>query len=447
MTYQDMSPALPLARAIVRQFAPYLSPTLYALIPTPVEHMMQIAKGPMAVTEQLVLLYDPAWVATEDPQIVATGLAHECLHVQLEHVKRGLRYPDTQTFFLACDLFINGVMVEQKRTVRLKNSSGPNTEERPLWLFPDWAVLPAQYAWPNGLTADEYYRRLKQHEKEQKQKSTAGDSGEAGDGNDQEGQSGKHHNKFMAGCCGGVSSASTSEALEAAKNAEKNGGRSDAYKRHIVRLTSQAIKDHLQATGRDNAPGIWSELIIASDETFNVPWESLLAEVTSQTIDHIRVGGSDYSRKRPSKRSYLRGFMLPGLVDYDPCLWLVVDSSLSMGKPELGAALRVCADVIDQTGTSQVYYLEADTKIQREPTLVCSADLYQMEIHGRGGTDFRQPIAQACKAMPRPDMLIYITDGDGTVPEEPPTNMEVIWCIVPTSRTKPAAWGQTIFLK
>ena len=471
MTNHIESPALPLARAIVRQFAPYLSPTLYALIPAPVEDMRRIANGPMAVTEQLVLLYDPEWVATEDPHVVATGLAHECLHVLLEHVKRGTRYADMQTFFIACDLFINGVMVDQKRSVRSKASN--TSEERPLWLFPEWAILPAQYKWPNGLTAHEYYLRLKQLEQAQEKKKGAGKeegpdkkegtsaaSSDDSPGNDaaDDADSGHHHdkdsqgsetkkNKFMAGCCGSVAGAAASNALEAAKNAEKKGGRSEAYKSHIVKLTSQAIKEHLQATGRGNTPGIWSELITASDEVFDVPWETLLSEVSSHTIDNIRVGGADYSRRRPSKRSYLRGIMLPGLVDYDPCLWLVVDSSGSMGKPQLGAALRVCADVIAQTNTTQVYYLEADVKVQKEPMLVCAADLYQMQILGRGGTDFRQPIEQACKAIPRPDMLIYITDGDGTVPDEPPHNMEVVWCIVPSSHTKPAAWGQTIFLK
>jgi hypothetical protein len=45
-------------------------------------------------------------------------------------------------FFIMCDLFVN-----------VK--------------FQDWALSPEQYGWPNGLTADEYYRLLKKQEKEQ----------------------------------------------------------------------------------------------------------------------------------------------------------------------------------------------------------------------------------------------------------------------------------------
>jgi predicted metal-dependent peptidase len=444
MDYVDDSPAIPNARVFVKTFAPYLGHTLYALLPMPVADMVKLYNGPMAVTGQLVLLYDPTWALKEDPHVVATGLAHECFHVQLEHVRRGAKYPDPKTFFIACDLFINGVMVEQKRNVRVKGKGGA-VETQPLWKFPDWALLPEQYGWPNGLTADEYYRLLKKQEQADKKKAGAQGTPTPGDGEPGSDGPGKSASKIMSGCCGGMSSQSISQALEAAANARK--GKSESYLRNVILRTSNDIKEHLRAIGRGDKPGAWSELITIGEKQFDVPWQFLLADATSQTIDHVRVGGADYSLRRPSKRSPLYGYPVPGLIDYDPILWLVMDSSGSMGKQQLGDALHVCADVIDQTGISEVYYLDADAKVQREPMQISVHDLYQMEVLGRGGTDFRPAIEKADKAIPRPDIVIYLTDGDGTAPDCGPANMEFIWCVVPTSNTKPATWGQTIFLK
>jgi predicted metal-dependent peptidase len=321
--------------------------------------------------------------------------------------------------------------------------------------------MPEKYGWPNGLTSDEYYQRLKKLEQQNKKSAKSKDgegekskgdkqdatAGKDGDGT-KEGDTGhvKPANKIMAGCCGGMTSSPISKVQEALQNTEKQG-RSEAAVLEKIKQTAQAIKEHLQSLGRGNAAGAWSELIQMSDETFEVPWDVLLSTVLSQAMEQIKVGGSDYSMRRLSKRSYAVGFPRPGLVDYDPVLWLVVDSSGSMGTKQLGVALKVCADVIQQTGLTQVYYLDADAKVQREPIPVTAQDLYQMEILGRGGTDFRPAIEKAKKAIPRPDALVYLTDGDGTAPADAPEYIEVIWVVVPTSKTKPAAWGQTIYLK
>ncbi len=420
---QSKKSGFALARGYVMQNAPYFAHTLYAFIPTPFENLTEVAGGPLAVTERLVLLYDPEWVKSIDMETLATGLCHEVMHDQLRHIARGKAYPDKQRFNLAGDLFINGLMAKQMRT--MKDAKGQRVAV-PLWKFPEWAAMPAKFGFPDGLTADAYYQLLEKKS--------------------QEGGGKKAINpKLMCGGCGGVAGNPGSHELEKKHNTAK--GRSEAECRSIAHETSKAIKDFMQKEGRGLTPGGWSEFFNIGEEVYTVPWRQKLANVLRYSINNARVGGLDYSMRRPSARSYLRGWPLPGLISYDPEIGVVVDSSGSMGKPQIGSSLRVISDVMEQTGVRSVWFMEADAAEQRAPIRVTPRDLREIEIKGRGGTDFTPAIEYMQKFQPRISVLIYCTDGDGAAPAEAPTEFETIWGIVPSSWSrKPTEWGHTIML-
>lgn len=414
----------------------------------------------MAVSERLVLLYEPEWVATTKINILATALAHECLHDQLRHIARGNMYADKKRFNRAGDLFINGTMAQQTRNVRVIGRGNTVVQTVPLWEFPEWALMPEKYGFPNGLTADAYYHLLEKFEaaqasKKQKSKGANNEQGDPDQGDEEnekgaqesqeQGQGHGHgKGKVMAGCCGGVAGNPALEDLERTLN--NTIGRTEADCRQKAKETANAIKAHI-ATGRGDTPGLWKEFTEASETEFQVPWATKLARTGRSLIGNLRNGGTDYSIRRPSRRSYLRGFPLPGLIAYEPTVWIVMDSSGSMGAKQLGDGLRVCIDILRQTGITYVWYLEADTKVQADPIRISARDLQSRHISGRGGTDFREAIAMADKAQPRPDIVIYLSDGDGTAPAYPPQGIHFIWCIVPTARRiVPASWGETIFL-
>lgn len=447
---------LPLARAYVKLQAPYFSATLYALVPTPYEGLTQIAGGPLAVTERLVLLYEPSWLQEISVLVLATGLGHECLHAQLRHINRGKAYPDPERFNKAADLFINGTMVKQQRSLRTKDNGNQVIKQAPLWEFPEWALMPEQFGFEDGLTADEYYKLLEKHEAKEHSKKHQGGGAGSGDGKDQgagdgsdpaDGSApGSGKGKIMAGCCGGIAGNPLKKDLEQSVN--NTVGRSEADCRQIARKTAADIKAHLEGPGRGTMPGSWSELIEISETSFHVPWSTKLARATRSLLGNILRGGLDYSMRRPSKRSTLVGFPRPGLVAYEPTIWLIVDSSASMGKNNIGDALRVCVDVMRQTGVMNVWYMEADTTVQKAPTRVSIRDLYSTEVKGRGGTDFRPAIEMAEQARPRPNAVIYLSDGDGYAPGKAPDGITFIWGIVPGSgRREPASWGETVFLE
>lgn len=425
-----------LARAYVKQNAPYFSPTLYGFIPHAYPGLTELAGGPLAVTEHLVLLYEPSWVQEVDTWILATGLGHEVLHDQLRHIRRMKLYQDKKRANRAGDLFINGTMAAQQRDIRVVEGGKPNIQKAPLWKFPDWALMPSQFGFEDGLTLGEYYRLLEEHDK--KEKGSSGDNQKGPDGKTDDA-------KIMSGCCGGIAGNPLLQELEEALDNIK--GRSNSECIQKSKETASAMRQHMEGPGRGSIPGAWSEIIQASNEVFEVPWHTKLSRHTRSLIGNIRTGGMDYSLRRPSRRSYLRGMPLPGLIAYEPVIWIVMDSSASMGKKQLADGLRVCTDILQQTGVTRIWYLEADVKVQKTPVQVSIQDLRNMKIHGRGGTDFRPVLALAEAARPKPDIVIYLTDGDGTTPATQPPGINVIWCIVPSSyRRKPAEWGETIFL-
>jgi predicted metal-dependent peptidase len=399
-------------------------------------NMREIIGGPLGVTERLVMYYDPTWVEEVSVEVLATGLAHEILHVQLQHVQRGKKYSDRKRWNIAGDLFINSAM----RDIKRKRKSSTATVN--LWTFPDWAHMPEDYGFKPGLTADEYYRLLEEFDKAGKQpkprsggdeKANKGDPGDSG--------------CVMKGCCGGVSGNPLSAELEGKVNGEK--GRSEAEVHVIAKATAKAIQVHMESSeGRGVLPGSWSEFIDISDKVFDVPWRQKLANITRYSIGKARVGGLDYSRRRVSKRSYLRGILLPALIGYDPEIMFVIDSSGSMGAVQLADALRVCKDVLQQSGIMSAKWMEADVENKRDPMTVRVQDLDHIEIRGRGGTDFRPACRAAENSVPKPHIVIYVTDGDGPAPLHPPPGIHFIWVIVPSPyRRLPALWGDHVVLE
>ena len=101
-----------------------------------------------------------------------------------------------------------------------------------------------------------------------------------------------------------------------------------------------------------------------------------------------------------------------------------------------------------QSGTDSVWFIQADVDPKEEHIRrVHAADLLNVKVVGRGGTDFRPALARAAKLQPRPSLVIYLTDGYGPAPNHAPLGMEVIWCLVGEQTKEPAQWGHTVRVK
>jgi predicted metal-dependent peptidase len=65
-------------------------------------------------------------------------------------------------------------------------------------------------------------------------------------------------------------------------------------------------------------------------------------------------------------------------------------------------------------------------------------------LKGGGGTDFVPVFEAAAHMRPRPEVLVFCTDGMGPAPAEPPYPLRVIWLLVGPYKQRPYAYNGPI---
>jgi len=108
-----------------------------------------------------------------------------------------------------------------------------------------------------------------------------------------------------------------------------------------------------------------------------------------------------------------------------------------MSQSELEDAMRETHGVITQTGANCTFMV-CDAEIHGASAVRNWKDCAAM-LHGGGGTSFIPPFENLHKLKPRPDVLIFITDGCGPAPAVAPPGLKVIWLLVGQHASIP--WG------
>jgi hypothetical protein len=368
-----------------------------------------------------------------------------------KHFLRAGAVEDPRLFNMAGDLAINPDLRDAGWEIADKKSPRP-------------AIFPADFDFEEGLSTEEYYARLlqKKHNEERKQQGKSKDSEqgqEQGNGQsnqtpgDQAGQQGQGQSKPQQGVCaghcggiaGGVDDPRMGEALDSKE------GRSEVEVQSIAKRTAQAIKAHIEAKGRGKLPKNLEEFAKGLIEEPHVRWQSELAHLIRHASGRIQAGGEDFSMSRPSKRSIMRGFVRPGMIEHQPEVAFVRDSSGSMNVNQLNACIREAYHIMQALGVDEVWFTDADADVAIPWRRVGAAFFLNLTtVHGRGGTSFIPAINAATKLFPRPDLLIYFTDGDGSAPRRAPPGMEVVWAIImggySAHAKAPARWGHTVIV-
>lgn len=403
-----------LGRAALNKKAPYIATTLYGLVPRPVfEDGIKLA-----TSAKLVLYYNPSWVVSEPAfqgknghEVMAACLYHECCHIlngmrrleklSSEGVERGLSLSKARLLAnIAGDLSINQML----------RSAG--------WKLPPWVWYPEKRGYPPDLTMEQYWELLM---KESSKISLSPALGSGGCG----------------GCAGNPLDIEVTVDVDSV-------GRTDMDIDRIKRETVKEIRDHQKSHGVGSTPGFRSEDLIFEKRKPLVKWERKLRNVLTRCTGLITAGDDDYSSLRPDKNSALLGIILPGSISMEPEVAFIRDTSGSMGRSELLHANNEIIHAIRALSIDSVWLVDADTQAYT-PKRVSVMDIPRLPVQGRGGTDFVQPLEFAKRLRPRPDIVIYMTDGGGTAPKKKPREFEVVWCVVPSRyQDIPANWGHTI---
>jgi predicted metal-dependent peptidase len=396
---------LGIARLIVRRKTPYFRAALLTLVPKPVEGM-----GTIGVTDRALMLYDPEWVAKFKPDYVAGLLVHEIMHlVQKASARRAGREHDLWN--MACDLAINPSVIEMGYEL-------PDGE--------DVGMFPKQFGWPEGETADEYYRKLSAlRQAAQNGKSAAESRGVA------------------AGNCGSCAGHPHDEE-GTPEEQTADGGRSPAYLDRMTQQVADAVREH--AKGRGKVPSAFARWAEEALEPPKVPWRQQLASLVRNAVAY-RPGAVVHRYDGPSRRQAGIGYgpgkpILPRLRQPVPRVAVVADTSGSMGSSDLGIALREASGVLKAVG-AEVTFCTCDAEVHGV-SQVASVEQMARQLKGGGGTDFTPAFEALARQRPRPELVVFATDGDGRCPKIEPGGMKVLWLLVGKHAVEPCAWGTKI---
>lgn len=386
------------ARYLAMGMTPYFSSMLYKLVFKHVPLGTISERGTLAVTDKAVCLYEAEAIERWTERQLAAVIIHEINHLVRHHGKRcGTR--DRKKWNLAGDAEIN----DDLQAMRLP--------------LPDVPFVPENVPAARGLTAEEYYALLDQQQ-------DAEDKGGEGVGE---------------GTCGGCAGNKEGDEED---DANDKSGRSDVEMESARDQVAQAVKQEAQR-GRGNVPaGLvrWADAQLTPPK---IPWETKLARACRRLVN-TRPGAVDYKFSRISRRQAGVGFgpgkpILPGLVEPIPNVAVGLDTSGSMGQDQIMAGARETAGIMRVVGVG-VTFLACDAAVHEIKKVSSPRELAAC-IKGGGGTDFR-PIFEAVERLqPRPEVFVFITDGQGPAPSSPPKGVQVIWLLTGRGACKPYACG------
>jgi len=170
---------------------------------------------------------------------------------------------------------------------------------------------------------------------------------------------------------------------------------------------------------RGNIPGEVQQLLPEIFKVHSVPWNIVLRMFTA-TLGRMQ-------RSATWKKMNRRFELNPGYRRL-PQLNLVVciDTSGSISDETLGVFFGEI-DAIHKDRRNLITIIECDANIGN---VYKYEGVPPKEIKGRGGTAFKPALCHADTFYPRPDGIVYLTDGWGDNPEQC-TNIPVLWVVTP----------------
>jgi predicted metal-dependent peptidase len=410
--------AMSAGRAAARKSAPYFAPLILLLVMRAVPGLASGDCLGMAVTVTGFLLYDPDAIVRWTTKQLAGVLIHEVLHIWLRHFARmtGL---DPDAWNRACDRAINPIVLKLGLDL------------------PGDYLMPRDIGMPDGLSAIDYY------EAEQKRGKGKGQP-QPGNGKPQAGQGQPKPGEGRWGKCGsGAGNPVPGEPTKDDPQARASGSVERATKQAAEALNDYAAKH----AGR--VPGELARHAPAVLAPPKVPWQRKLATIVRRAVQWrpgAHVARYDGMNRRQGGIGYGLGRPILARLREPVCnVAVVLDTSGSMGSAELGLAMRETRGVLKALH-ADVTFVACDTRVHSMERIHRVEEAAKL-LKGGGGTSFAPAFEALAKAQPKPEVVIFLTDGYGDAPETQPAGMTTIWVLVGSCTRKPCSWGDSIEVK
>ena len=360
-----------------------------------------------AATDGDRIYFDISFCSKLDSEERLFVMAHEVWHCVLMHMLRcQTRYP--QAFNIATDMEVN-------RMLRKEGLKAPDSVLMP---EPEWEEL----------SAEEIYERL--NVATGQVASAAGRSGnESFD---------KHIYPNQADA--EPSSASSSEENPPITDQWGEVGFDKDFRPEISKELAEKIRERIIAVAqqiertRGTLPA-HLEFVVKAALKPQIRWQEVLAQFVTSCY-----GGS--RRWLPPNRRHIgSGLYLQSSRKERLNAVVAVDTSGST-TADLPQFFTELNSLLNSFGEYELTVIQCDCTIQHVETFDDYNPFHapEWETYGHGGTDFRPPFEYVAEHLETaPSCFIYITDGCGPAPENPPP-YPVLWLLTGDSE-KPAPWG------
>lgn len=156
-----------------------------------------------------------------------------------------------------------------------------------------------------------------------------------------------------------------------------------------------------------------------------------------------RVGNDRYSWEQLNPELIWRGIGAPGRMSYGCNLLIVAaDSSGSITQKTLDVFLSESRGILETVRPRHIIFVQCDAMVH-EWTEIDDVDDLMGKIKGGGGTDFRPVFKRIEKEGLEPDLLVYLTDMEGTFPSKAP-NYPVVWGSILADKVAP--FGEIVYI-
>lgn len=378
-TLKQCQHSLSLGRARAVKQLPYMTDAIYALIPWAAQLPPGIGMG---VRKDGVLFYSPEVLLTWKLEDVVTGLIHEAEHILRKHPARRERMQVNKHDERAWQLSVDAELGDDLEAMRLK--------------LLDTDVTPQRIGLPNGKLAEEYFDILRKQ---------------------------KQHQNVRPGSCQCGSGSGVPYPGEEAFGGPPGLSQTEreAQLEQVREATAEAIRQH------GTAPmGLkrWAESELT--QVKKIPWEQQLQAIARRAVAWKR-GQVDLSYGRVARRQAAIGMgpgrpIVPALVAPTPRVALVQDTSGSMSSNDIAYTFKHAGEILKHCG-GVLTFVSIDAAVHAS-FKTSSIERMKQNIIGGGGTDFRPAFELLKTSRPRPDIIVFATDGYGIYP----TAEETMWC-------------------
>jgi predicted metal-dependent peptidase len=169
-------------------------------------------------------------------------------------------------------------------------------------------------------------------------------------------------------------------------------------------------------------------------EEARVDWRELLRRAWTETTP------SDYSWMRPNRRHIWQGLYLPGVQREGVGeVVIFVDCSGSINARQLSLFEAEVRSILEGQRPERVYVVYFDAHVHKVDVYEAGQQIRLTPVGG-GGTDFRPCFEWVEESHIQPQILVFLTDLYGTLPDQPPPH-PVLWASTGSQR---APFGQVV---